>query len=654
MPYIDEDNHGSSNARSEAQQLRALQLSAMSRVYEGADRILTGDPITVSIVSDGPAVTWSDGETIYINEKHIKDMSMEMLTKMSGLNYHELAHHFYTPREGTTLVKYVATNGYFTAFNILEDQRIETLLCARYPSVMPYLQNAALVWLQATPEAAFTQYPLIAGRRHISAAIREGFRDLFYRPDLIPDIQRITNEYRCLAFPRDYKRAEQLIQEFNDKVISQLDIPPMCGLGGCDARAPIKKGRPEPGKAQERDARIAKTMGKPESTWIPKDPVEQTDESKEQPTGCFPTQTPGDTDEGASGTGVGINPGPSTTIDMSMEEQLAKREERANDTTAQVAAGSAHVKSKGGIPEDLLSKIEEDIQTIHNRKDVIKDIKRKQNIIVHGDENWDDNSQLGDFSSVPIPPAALLDYRKFANELRKLKEDSEPAWLRETPTGKLNVLRVMRGTEIDKAFDQWTEGDDSTDIEAVILIDRSSSMSSDRNDRKASIACWTIKRALESIDCSVTVYAFDDKNEIAYRKQDKAERTKYKFIYGNGGTNPYDSLLLAEKTFMMSTRPNKMMFLITDGVFNHEKNDEVITRIAKRGVLTTQVLICDDNTMGEMDRRNQIAASRGDKIPYELNHGTEIFARIKGGKDLLQLAKSVVVGAIKKRKMIRG
>ena len=99
MPYIDEDNHGSSKARSEAQQLRALQLSAMSRVYEGADRILTGDPITVSIVSDGPAVTWSDGETIYINEKHIKDMSMEMLTKMSGLNYHELAHHFYTPRE---------------------------------------------------------------------------------------------------------------------------------------------------------------------------------------------------------------------------------------------------------------------------------------------------------------------------------------------------------------------------------------------------------------------------------------------------------------------------------------------------------------------------------------------------------------------------
>ena len=246
-----------------------------------------------------------------------------------------------------------------------------------------------------------------------------------------------------------------------------------------------------------------------------------------------------------------------------------------------------------------------------------------------------------------------MDYRKFANELRKLKEESEPAWIRETPTGKLNVLRVMRGVEIDKAFDQWTEGDDSTNIEAVILIDRSSSMSSDRNDRKASIACWTIKRALESIDCSVTVYAFDDKNEIAYRKQDKAERTQYKFIHGSGGTNPYDSLLLAEKTFMMSNKPNKMMFLITDGVFDSDKNDEVITRIAKRGVLTTQVLICDDSTYNQIMTENETRISRGDKPRYQLEHGTEIFARIKGGKDLLQLAKSVVVGAIKKRKISR-
>jgi hypothetical protein len=661
MAYIDdeESSRRSSAVKTEAAQLRALQLSAMSRVYEGADRILTGDPINVNVVSDGPAVTWSDGENIYINEKYIGDMSMEMLTKLSGLNYHELAHHFYTPREGTNLVKWVINNDYYTAFNILEDQRIESLLCARYPSVMPYLQTAALVWLQSTPDAAFTNYPLIAGRRHIDVGIREAFRDLFYKPELIPDIQRITNEYRCLAFPRDYKRAEKLIQEFHDLVISQLDIPPQCGLGGCDSRLPIKKGRPEPGKAQERDAKVANGMGKPESFYIPKEPAEQSQETP-QTGGCMPTESSGEGDgEGPisitpGNTPGGMPQGSGETITQTADEAIQEREknQQKNESLSKTW-GNTHVKSEGGLPKDLNDKLNDDLQTIYNRKDVIKDIKRKQNIIVHGDENWDADAPLGKFESTRVPAAALMDYKKFANELRKLKDDSEPGWLRETPTGKLNVLRVMRGAEIDKAFDQWTEGDDSTDIEAVILIDRSSSMCSGRNDQKASIACWTIKRALESIDCPVTVYAFDDKNETAYRKTDKAERTNYRFIFGNGGTDPHDSLLLAERTFMMSQKANKMMFLITDGIFDSAKNNDIITRLGKRGVLTTLVLIMDEASYNDVSNTNSQFIAQHGKPRYDLQHGAEIFARINGGKDLLQLAKSVVVGAIKKRRISR-
>jgi hypothetical protein len=334
---------------------------------------------------------------------------------------------------------------------------------------------------------------------------------------------------------------------------------------------------------------------------------------------------------------------------MTQEEMLQKREENKEKPTQLNTWGNSHVKSQGGLPKDLNNLLEQDIQTIYNRKDVIKDVKRKQNIIVHGDENWDDNSELGKFSSAPVPARALLDYRKFANELRKLKDDSEPAWERETVAGKLNMPRVMRGCDVDKAFDSWSTGDDSTNIEAVILIDRSSSMSSGANDRKASVACWTVKRALESIDCSVTVYAFDDKNEIAYRKQDKAARTAYKFIHGQGGTDPYQSLILSEKTFMMSTRPNKMLFLITDGQFDSKQNNPIIERLAKRGVLTVMVLIMDEQSYLDSVARNQSAQTLRDKTDF--SHGAELFSRVNGGKDLLQLAKAVVVGAIKKRKL---
>ena len=657
MAYqVDEESNRHGVTKTEKAQLRALQLSAMSRVYEGADRILTGDPVNVHVVQDGPAVTWSDGENIYINEKHIGEMTMETLTQLSGLNYHELAHHFYTPREGTTLVRSVIAQDLYTAFNILEDQRIESLLCARYPSIMPYLQAAALVWLTGSEDMAFTNYPLIAGRRHIDVEIREAFRDLFYKPELIPDIQRITNEYRCLAFPRDYKRAEALIKEFHELVISQMDIPPMCGLGNCDTRLPIKKGRPEPGKAQERDGKVAANQGKRESEYIAKEPAEPTQTTPPHGTPS-PDGEPGEGKGEGEGNGpIGYVPGPERSDDTSStaDEQLAKREEKFNETdTTKAQYGQGHVESKGGLPKDLKETMNNSLQSIYNRKEVIKDIKRKQNIIVHGDENWDEDNPLGKFESTTVPPEALLDYRKFANELRKLKDEAEPGWERETVSGKLNVLRVMRGAEIDKAFDRWTDGDDSTDIEAVILVDRSGSMSSDRNDKKASIACWTIKRALESIDCPVTVYAFDDKNEVAYTKHTKAERTKYKFIFGNGGTDPHVSLLQAEKNFMMSQRANKMMFIITDGIFDSNKNNDVIKRLSKRGVLTTLVLIMSDSEYTSFTEQNAAAIANGDTPRYDLDHGAELFARVKSGKDLLQLAKAVVVGAIRKRKISR-
>ena len=209
------------------------------------------------------------------------------------------------------------------------------------------------------------------------------------------------------------------------------------------------------------------------------------------------------------------------------------------------------------------------------------------------------------------------------------------------------MQRVIKGCEIDQAFDRWDEGDDGCDVEAVILVDRSGSMSSDRNDKKASIACWTIKRALEHIEAPVTVYAFDDKAEVAYTRNERASKTQYKFIYGNGGTEPYPTLLAAEQLLMASRKKNKMLFIVTDGVFNAEKNDELIERITRRGILTAMVLIMEDK---EYD---YYVNQRNDFTQKSLQHKAEVFARISNAKDLLPFAKQVVVSAIKKRSRMR-
>jgi hypothetical protein len=612
--------------RTEAEQERIVQLGALCRVYEQADRVLTGDPIIVNVMPDGPAPAWSDGAAIYINQQEINDMDLETLTQVTGLNYHELAHHFYTPRKGTELIKWVLANNYMEATNILEDQRIETLLCARYPAVAPYLIGTVARWLGNSPEEIAGAYVLVRGRRYLPVEIRQAYRDEFIFPELIPAIMDIVDQYRLLAFPRDYKKAQVLIERFNNEILKPIkggNIPMSGGPNGCGMRDPMVKGRPEPGKMQERDSNAAGGMGRPESIYVPK-----------------PKSAPNtNTSPGEQGNT------PSMPAPQSAAEALGMREmlqAASKDATPSLTPGSDHHESKGGIPDDIKTMLNDALDNVLGDKKVQQDIKAKQRVIVGGDGKYEESTKNGKFDLTSVPVEIMMSYRKFAKELERLRDECEPAWVKETPSGKLNVQRVINGCEIDAAFDRWEEGTDGADVEAVILVDRSGSMSSGRNDMHASLACWTIKRALEAIDAPVTVYAFDDKNEIAYKRNEKANRTHYKFVYGNGGTNPYGALISAEQLLMSSRKKNKMLFIITDGVFDSNKNDEVITRLNNRGILTAMTLICSDR---DFDYYNNNGYQE-----ETLRHKAEIFGRISSAKELLPFAKAVVTGAIKKRR----
>ena len=629
-----EDNSYYGEARDEDTQERAIRLNALCRVYEQADRVLTGDPVLVHVMPDGPAPAWSDGAAIYINVSQIEDMDLETLTQVNGLNYHELCHHLYTPRKGTTLVQWIQEQNYFQSFNILEDQRIETLFVARYPSISPYLTATVARWLGGSEDTG-GNYLCIRGRRYLPVDIRQAFRDEFAFPELIPNIIDIVDKYRLLAFPKDYETAKVLVERLHKEVLVPMGLdgqPFGGGPNGCGDRAPVSKGRPEPGKAQEKDAARGQGMGTKESTFIPKPKqAEPSNANSNSNAGNTPTQT---------------NDGSGPYIPQSTQEALDIRDQHVNTPTSPTA-GTGHVKSMGGVPNHIDDMLNDAINEVLDRKDVQADIKAKQRVIVGGDGKHEDVTKRGKFSSTPVPQEAIINYRKFAKELQRLRDDSEPAWSKETPSGRLNVQRVIRGCEIDQAFDRWEEGDDGCDIEAVILVDRSGSMSSGWNDKKASIACWTIKRALEHIQAPVTVYAFDDQAEVAYTRTEHAHKTEYKFIYGNGGTEPYPALLAAEQLLMSSRKKNKMLFIVTDGVFNTNKNDELIERISRRGILTAMTLIMNDKEFKYyVEDSNQLTLEG-------LKHKSEVFGRISNAQDLLPFARQVVTSAIRKRSRIR-
>lgn len=583
------------------EQEHLVRIETLARIYEQADRVITGDPVTVSVEPTGPAPAWSDGKSISFNADQITEFDIEELTQLNGLNYHELAHHEFTPRRSSKLVDWVLNNNLMNSFNMLEDQRIENLMVGRFPSVIPYLQATIARWLASSPQDLMVNYACIRGRRYLPLEVREAFRDNFIDPSLIPAIADIVDQYRVLALPEDDAIAMDLIQRFQDEVLSKLPRTPTGGgPGGCGHRPPTTSGRPTRAKQQRKDLQRAKRYdGKADDV---------------------PTQTKPD------------------DVKLDQDNALDLRNETAKEPQEfSLKPGQGHFESVGGIPEDLNKVLQRTIADALSRKDVQADVKSKQRAILGGDGKHDYQIKRGKYDETPAPLNVIQIARKFQIELEKLRSDAEPTWILETPSGRLNINRVIRGADFDTAFDLWEEGNDSTDMEVVILIDRSGSMSSNENDRLASQACWVIKRSLEAIEAPVTVLSFDDKGELVYGREDKSHRNQYKFIYGQGGTDPRDVLLEAERVLLASRKRSKILLLITDGAFHSDESDKAIQRMASRGVLTSMVLL-------------DVPYRSDSSVDYNaMFHGTEIKARLDSAAGLIPFARALVVGAIKKR-----
>ena len=603
-------------------------------------------------MNEGDAPAWSDGSDIYINKSEIEFFDLEELVQINGLNYHELSHHLYSPRKGTVMMKWVIENerkspGYMSACNILEDQRIETLFSARYPAIIPYLTQTILRWLANSKEAAVSNYVAIRGRRYLPLELRVAFRDHFYKPELIPAIVDIVDQYRVLAFPKDYDKAQELIKRFKEEVLDNMDLPdvnmPDGGPSGCGHREPVKKGTPEPGKMQQKDADRAKGMGQAEPLFIPK-PQESKESDEDQ-------QSVSSEQGDEQGDGVNTNNGPGNadgdgTNNVFVAPTTIQEALKQRDTTVRNApAGQGSAQSLGGIPDNIVEIMESIENDIYNRKDVLQDVKIKQRVIIGGDGKHEDAVRPGKYDSVPVPNSVLLAARRFARELERLKQDCEPTWQKEMSSGRVNVQRVIRGCEIDNAFDRWEEGSDGTDIEAVLLLDRSGSMGSDNNDMRASEAGWVIKRALEQISASTTIYAFDDKTELVSNRNERANKTSLSFVYGSGGTNPHNALIATERLLKTSRRKTKMMFLITDGEFDHNKNDDMIKRMNAMGVITVMILIANPKQLEYLER--QYTEEGHGKIGLDMFHSCTIRGSVTTAADLLPFAKQVVTTTIR-------
>lgn len=539
-----------------------MEVDTLAAIYSLTDKVLTKSQPTVHFVDD-PDMTvpaMNDGKDIYISTTgHSPRVNNMDIPYFHGLNYHEVAHLLYSPRAGSEVGKWLKENdNYLRAFNILEDGRIEVLLTHKHPTVIPFLNKACIDLLteNINPE----NFLITRGRRHLPLEVRQLFAGLAvqkFGADKVRALAECIDEFRLLNIFQQPARAKAIVMEFAALI---EDMAPPSSPNGCGqpvkdqwgrtkekARPVMKAGRTEtPKNIQDLLNEIAKTDQQAED-------LENLDGWDKEPDG----------EQDGNGNGNGEQDGEGEGEQDGNGSSAAKQalEQAVSDAAADPTLTKESSRIRKMVRESL-------------GKAVVNNIKKA-------------NPQ-----STVVSPQARITAVKFARELEQLQSDTDPSWVVEQPSGRVNIQRYMRRdpNALNKIFDRWSEGNYTHEIEAVILTDCSGSMGAVM--QQANEATWIIKRALESIQSNVTSYAFNDNAKLIYGSDERTNASTYRNPQSSGGTNPFDCILAAQRLFMGSQKTTKLLFMVTDGYWsNSTQCDQILREMEKDGVVTISIYL---------------------------------------------------------------
>jgi len=579
------------------------KLQSVGAVYGRTDRILTAEPVEVRVEDNKEMDTtaYNDGKNIVFNAHLIEDIDDKTIISLNGFNYHEVGHILYTPRGGSEFGKTVKREQLGKAFNVLEDARIERLLIAKYPSVAPFMEASCLEYLLKGDSAEFGSYfPLFTGRKYLDIELRQEIADRFIKDfgvDLAVAIATIVHEYRTLVYPRDFNRGLDLLRAFADIIghenTNEVNGKPIIpnGNGGHTDREVQDKGRMKGDKEQKA----------------------QQDKATNNESG-----------DGAGNERLDDPADTNTDNDRSSTSFGSKGKDEADDNVL-----------RKDIQErlDNLSKNDEVQRTTKEVRKAISDNNDRRSAI-----------KQGAYSNQQVSAQVSASARAFGVALERVRIDNDPAWELEQPMGRLNIGRAMRAdiNDMDKVFDRWSEGNSNNDIDAIVLVDTSGSMS--WQIQRTMESAWVIKRGIERINGRVSVYKFNHDSRLIYSATDKAQPTEYRYVNSSGGTNPYKALLEARRHLMNSKRGVRMLFIVTDGEWDMtEDNNKIISDLTKDGVQTSVVYLGSLKGWGEYDRAEH------DARVERYRHGAKHFREVEEPNQMVLVAKDIVKATMSAR-----
>lgn len=586
----------------------AVRLDAWRAVFEKTNRIISERPVTVEIASDPPNMmgevpAWTNGEQITFNGPQVaatlkgKDPVSSVLA-LKGLNYHELSHVLYTPRMGDELprlvLKKVKDSGdpaYWYAMNALEDQRIETWFTSVFGASRRYFEATVMNWIvrEGTVEAA----SLVYGRKYLSSRIRVGAGNVFVQKHgqaLYDEMKDVIDQYILVTFPGQSSKAYTLVVKFRELLRTMQQRAPLPSLpvpdNGCQGHGASSPDRNDPtavrsGRiimrnqkdAQEAAKGAAERASQADEKMQAEQPApsqdmplpDQGQEGAQQPgdgqEGDDPDDQPGGGDRPAQSGGEHVPPSPTAAASQPSSASGDQPGDGAGSEAADVVIVPVSIKDLMDVAGAVLDEIVDDptiLKDVAATLDAVRATVQNNQIDVTGKDARGQNlSEATDGQKVAS--------RKIVHILNKIRADLEPMKIRNQQHGRVNMRKFMsrRPGEVE-IFDQWFEGsEDETSVEAVVLLDCSSSMSS-LTMAEACGAAWAMKRAFDKLEIRTTVMAYNYGHMILFQPSQKA-KPQVPVIASNGGTDPTSAYEQAVRIFSKSGAHNKILVNVTDG-----------------------------------------------------------------------------------------
>lgn len=638
-------------------------LDAVAGVYRITDIALSQQDVTCQFVHDQSKAqpSWTDGKTVFLNTPAINDVNdIESLMSLHALNLHEVGHILFSPRTGSDLVRYCLANNYGIALNILDDQRQETMLVTKYSNAADFLTLSFYDYVMAQGQ---TDQLFIGarGRKYLPIDLRQRLADEFiktYGSALAQQVAAIVDEFITLVLPPDTDRAKELVRQFAELLNIKGN-----GENG-NGNSPQGGGSNGESDDQQSDQQ---GQGGGESD----DQQGQPSDQQSQGNGGS-TDQQGNEQSDQQGTGAGgyrdrcserksMRQGRmesvrnqrrySEQINNAASEDLSEQSEQSEQSDQQ-GQQSQPSDQQGQQSERQGAGVggKNERERLAERLSNSRDIQRVLSILRSRSGDTQTHLRQARAEDNVTSQELRMTARKFSRELSKVVEDCDPMWHRDNPSGRLNVARAMRGdvNMLNTVFDRWDAGNPDTDIEAVLLIDASSSMAADIDDTCQ--AAWVIQRGVQDIRGSLTTMTFDDESKVLVRSGERVSPTHYKYYRSRGSTYPTHALEQTKRIMESSNRPNKIVFILTDGAWgDSDYCDALIASMKQDGVMVVcsflsprQGWVWNSETNKYIKPNNNMTAELLANYRKHYGHGADVFRVLTNPDSLVLLAGDIV------------